>query len=95
MTLSGAWEARLFPSLSAEGRARYFLRTDSDTFYDPHLENDSYLLGLELSGALRWVPVSDLLFSLGGGVFLPRTGRALGDDAPVCRRLTAGVIFSF
>jgi hypothetical protein len=94
MALSGGYEARLFSGLSAEAEARYFLRTDSSTFYDPHLEGDSRLLGLELSGALRWAPVSDLSFSLGGGVFLPRTGRAFAEDAPVYRRLTAGVIFS-
>jgi hypothetical protein len=96
MVLKTGYEARFLSGFSAELDARYFLRTDSSTFSDPWLEreNESRLLGLELSGALRWAPVSDISLSLGGGVFLPRTGGAFMKDAPLYKRLTAGVVFS-
>jgi hypothetical protein len=97
MVLRAGYEARFFPSLSAEAEARYFIRTDSSTFTDPFLKSpgDSYLLGLEASLSLLWAPFSDLSFTLGGGVFFPRTGRAFREDAPLYRRLTLGAIFSF
>jgi hypothetical protein len=96
MVLKAGYEARFFSGLSAGLDGRYFLRTDSSTFSDPWLEqgNESRLVGLELSGALRWTPVSDISLSLGGGVFLPRTGGAFKEDAPLYRRLTAGVVLS-
>jgi hypothetical protein len=94
MVVSAGYEARFLSSLSAGLEGRYFLRTDSATFTDPHLKGASRLLGLELSLSLRWAPVSDLSFSLGGGLFLPRTGEAL-KEAPVSGQVSAGMIFSF
>jgi hypothetical protein len=94
MVLSGTYGVRFLSSLSAELWARYFLRTDSSTFADPYLAGKSRLLGLEMSGSLLWAPFSDISLSLGGGLFLPRTGKALGDDAPVYRQMTLGAIFS-
>jgi hypothetical protein len=93
MVLSARYEARLLSGLSAELGGRYFLRTDSTTFSDPRLTGDSRLVGLEIAGALLWAPFSDLSFSLGGGLLLPQTGKALG-DAPLSGRLTLGTVFS-
>jgi hypothetical protein len=94
MVLSAGYEARFLSAFSAEAGARYFLRTDAVTFTDPYLEGDSRLLGLEVSLALLWAPLSDLSFSARGGVFLPQTGEAL-KEAPVYRQLTLGAILSF
>jgi hypothetical protein len=93
MVLSAGYDARFVSSFSAGLKGRYFIRTDSLTFSDPHLKGDSRLLGLELSLALVWAPFSDLSFNLGGGIFLPETGEAL-KDAPAYRKLTLGAIFS-
>jgi hypothetical protein len=94
MVLSAGYEARIIPALSAEAGARYFLRTDAVTFSDPYLEGGSRLLGLEVSLALRWAPLSDISLSARGGVFLPGTGEAL-KEAPVYRQMTLGAIVSF
>jgi hypothetical protein len=93
MVLSAGYEARFLTGLSAELGGRYFFRTDTVTFSGPYLQGDSPLLGLEVSGALLWAPLSDFSLSLRGGVFLPRTGEAL-KDAPVYRQLTLGLICS-
>jgi hypothetical protein len=95
MTLRGAYELRLLPSLSAEAGFRYFVRTDLVTFVDADLRGDSRLLGGEFSGSLRWVPLSDLSFTVNGGVFLPQTGEAFRDGAPVRWQVSAGAIVSF
>jgi len=92
-TLWAQYKARLLPSLSADLTGRYFIRTDSASFSDPDLDDSNYLLGLELSSTLLWVPFSDLSFSLAGGIFLPQTGNAM--NGPVRWSLTAGAIFSF
>jgi hypothetical protein len=96
MALAARWEARLLSGISGELGLRYFLRTDLATFDDPWLEekNKSYLLGLEPSGSLLWMPFSDISLRLGGGVFLPRTGGAFRDGAPVYWRLTLGAVVS-
>jgi hypothetical protein len=95
MVLSGDYRIRLFSGLSAGLEARYLFRTDSSTFTDPNIKGESRLLGLEIAGSLLWVPLSDISLSLGGGVFLPRTGRAFQDDTPLYRQLTLGLICSF
>jgi len=95
MTITAKYEVRLLPSLSAELRGHYFIRTDSTTFVDPDIEYDSYSLGAELGGALLFVPFSDLSFSLAGGFFLPKTGAAMRDDAPVRWSIGLGCILSF
>jgi len=95
MVLRAGFEARLLPSLSAALRGHYFLRTDSISFLDDDFDKDAYSIGAEFSGSLRWSPFSDLSFSLDGGIFLPKTGASMRDDAPVRGSLTLGAIFSF
>ena len=95
MRLTLKYEARLLPVLSAEVRTHYFFRTDSITFSDPDIAKDAYTLGAEAGGALLFVPLSDLSFSLSGGVFLPKTGAAMHDDAPNRWSLSMGTILSF
>jgi len=95
MILRANYAALLLPSLSAELGGSYFIRTDSTSFTMSYLEDDSYPLGLELDTGLKWVPFSDLSFSLKGGIFLPKTGTAWADDAPVLWRVTMGTVFSF
>ena len=95
MVLKAKYEARLLPSLSADIGGRYYIRNDATSFKDPYLEDESYPLGLELGAGLLWAPLSDLSFSLRGGVFLPKTGTAWADDTPVRWIVTAGTIISF
>jgi hypothetical protein len=95
MVIRPLYEVRLLPSLHAEAGGRYFLRTDSITLSDPGLAGDaSYLVGLELDGALRWAPFSDISLSLSGGLFIPQTGRAMKDDEPLRWTVTLGALFS-
>ena len=91
------YEARFLPSLSAELGGRYFIRTDSTSYVDPvvTLNNKSYFLGAEFDAAIRWVPFSDISFSLTGGIFLPKTGGAMPGDALPRLLLSLGTIFSF
>jgi len=75
---------RLHKTFSADVTASYFLRSDTKTFQsypvvDINENNDAYLLGCELYGRLIWSPLSDLRFTLGGGVFLPSLGNAAPD----------------
>jgi len=95
MIIKANYEARLLPSLFAELTGLYFIRTDSSSFTAPKLEGSSYPLGAEIDAGVLWVPFSDLSFSLKGGVFLPQTGTAWANGAPVLWRITAGTIFSF
>jgi hypothetical protein len=95
MTLRGGYQARFLPSLSAELGMRYFLRTDSSTFSDPDLDDDSYFLGGEVFASALWVPLSDISFTLGGGAFFPQTGTAFRDGAPVRWLFSLKTIFSF
>jgi hypothetical protein len=78
-----AWSARLRPSLSTIISAAYFFRTDRTTYVAPDMDglSASPLLGGELYGSLSWAPFSDVLFSLGGGVFLPQTGKVFTSNA--------------
>ena len=95
MVIRPLYEARLLAFLSAELGGRYFVRTDSITFTDPGLAGDSsYLVGLELDGALRWAPFSDLSLSLSGALFFPKTGKVMKDDEPVRGTVSLGLIFS-
>ena len=88
------YEVRLHPAFSAEIGARYFIRTDSTSFTLPELEDDSYLLGAEFNTSMLWVPLSDLSFSLNGGIFIPKTGNAMSSDAAVRWAITIGTILS-
>jgi len=95
MIIRANYAALLLTTLSVDLGGTYFIRTDSTSFKMLYLEDDSYPLGLELGAGLKWVPFSDLSFSLKGGVFLPKTGSAWEDDAPVLWRVTIGTVFSF
>jgi hypothetical protein len=90
-----AYSARLHRSFSATISGAYFFRTDKTTYAAPDMDagSDSPLLGGELYGALSWAPFSDVLVSLGGGVFLPQTGKVFSDNAELKYRveLAAGV----
>jgi len=91
------YQARVLPSLSADLGGKYFFRNDSTSFTHRYLEEEenTYALGLELGGKIQWVPFSDLSFTVMGGVFLPGTGNAWSDSAPLLWRITAGTAFSF
>ena len=95
MIIRANYETRLLPSLTAKLAGSYFIRTDSTSFDMIHLGNTSYPLGLELATNVLWAPFSDIAFSVKGGVFLPKTGTAWTDEAPVMWRITAGTIISF
>jgi hypothetical protein len=99
MVIRANYEARIVSPFSAALGARYFIRTDSVSFTDPYkdnyLENDSHLLGAEIDASLLWVPVSDLSFSLAGGIFLPQTGQAFASGAPLIWSVSLGTVVSF
>ena len=95
MVILTDFEARLLHSLSAGLGMRYFFRTDSGSFKDQDINKSTYPLGAELSGSALWAPFSDLSFSMEGGIFLPKTGTAMRDDAPVRWTVVLGTIFSF
>ena len=95
MILRANYHAYFLQSISADIGCRYLIRTDSTSFAAPYLENDAYPLGLELDAGLLWVPMSDVSLSMKGGIFLPKTGSAWADDAPVLWRLTIGTMLSF
>jgi hypothetical protein len=90
-----AYTVRLHQSFSASISGAYFFRTDKTTCAAPDMnaESASPLLGGELYGALSWEPFSDLLVSLGGGVFLPQTGKVFSPDTGIKYRveLAAGI----
>ncbi|MCL2070529.1 MAG: hypothetical protein FWH19_06045 [Treponema sp.] len=54
-------------------------------FIDNYDDDSSGLLGGEVFGKLNWAPVSDILFTVGGGVFLPSLGNVTPDANPVWR----------
>jgi hypothetical protein len=95
--VEGEYAARLHPSLSANLEAAYFFRTDSLTYGDPDLDETSLspLLGGEVYGGLTWAPVSDIAFTLGGGLFFPQLGKAFVEDASTRWRFSLETIFSF
>jgi hypothetical protein len=90
-----AYSARFHRSFSTTVSAAYFFRTDKTTYAASDMDagSASPFLGGEIYGSLSWAPFSDVLFSLGGGVFLPRTGKVFSDNAKVKYRveLTAGI----
>ena len=57
--------------------------------------SESPLLGGEVFLGLSWAPFSDLVFTLGGGLFFPQMGKAFLDDADIKYRvgLTADISF--
>jgi hypothetical protein len=95
--VTGSYTARLFKTLSAEAGLHYFIRTDVETYADADLdpESSSRLLGGEVYGSAVWAAESGLRLTAGGGVFLPGTGRAFREDAPVRWKVSGGVVLSF
>jgi hypothetical protein len=78
-----AYTARLRRSLATDISGAYFFRTDKTTYMVPDRDADSSspFLGAEIYGALSWTPFSDVLLSLGAGIFLPGTGGFFLDEA--------------
>jgi hypothetical protein len=97
MQIQASYMARLVRSFSMDLEAAYFLRTDNLTFSDPDLDSsvDSYLLGGEFYGSFTWVPVSDVSFIAGGGVFLPGLGKAFVSDAKLKWLISLGLMIAF
>ncbi|MFP3040223.1 hypothetical protein LQZ19_00225 [Treponema primitia] len=95
--IQGSYTRRLHKAISAEGSAAYFFRTDTTTYRDTELDTDSRspLLGGELAANLIWAPVSDIAFTLGGGAFLPQTGKAFASGAAVKWRVSLETLLSF
>jgi hypothetical protein len=95
--VEAGYTARLHNTLSAEVQAAYFFRTDSHTYNDPEIDMTSLsaLLGAEVFGGLTWAPVSDISFSLGGGVFFPQSGKAFAADTAMRWRVSLEAILSF
>jgi hypothetical protein len=95
--VEAAYMRRLHTALSAEVSAAYFFRTDTSVYADPELDAASLspLLGAEVYGGLIFAPVSDVSFSLGGGVFIPKTGQSFIQEAPLRWRASLGTILSF
>ncbi|MDR1288046.1 MAG: hypothetical protein LBK08_10595, partial [Treponema sp.] len=91
-----AYSARFHRSFSAAISGAYFFRTDKTTYAAPDMdaESSSPLLGGEIYGALSWEPFSDVLVSLGGGVFLPQTGEVFSDDAEIKYRVELAAAIS-
>jgi hypothetical protein len=84
-------------ALSAEFSGAYFFRTDTVTYSDSELDPASLspLIGPEAAVGLTWVPVSDLSFTLGAGLFFPQLGKSFMPGAALKRRISIGTIFSF
>jgi hypothetical protein len=95
--VEAGYAVRLHNVLSVEAGTAYFFRTDSHTYSDPDLDEDSLspLLGGEVSGSLTWAPVSDISFTLGGGAFFPQWGKAFASDAAMRWRVSLETILSF
>ena len=86
---------RLSEGLFMEAYAAYLFRTDLVHFDTPGMDpaSKSPFMGGELYLGFSWSPLSDLIFSLGGGMFLPQMGNVFSGDAGIKYRLeiTAGI----
>ena len=91
------YTVRLRRTLMGTLSAAYFFRTDDKTYLLPEMDanSNSPLLGGEFYCGMRWLPLSDVLFGIGGGLFFPQMGRVFRDDTEVMYRveLTASVSF--
>jgi hypothetical protein len=95
-TLTGKYSARVHRTVSVSGSGTYFFRTDGDTLIGvDYPASDSRMVGGELYGTILWAPASDLMLTLGGGAFLPKTGNVFDDSTPVRWRFATGIVFSF
>ena len=95
MIMRANYQVRFLPSLAAELGGRYFIRTDTKSYSDPYLNNDSRLLGAEAAATIYWVPVSDFSLSLAGGIFFPKTGNAMASNTPLRWAMNLSSTFSF
>jgi hypothetical protein len=93
------YSLRILRSLSLGLQGACILRTDLSSYQDPAGEllnsSSSPLLGEEVYARLSWAPLSDLSFTLGGGVFFPNWGGAYADQARIRWRINLGSLFSF
>ncbi|MCL2127196.1 MAG: hypothetical protein FWH38_02980 [Treponema sp.] len=91
-----AYTARLHRTLYGEIFTAYLFRTDTVTYgaAGMDLSSGSPLLGGEFYLGLAWAPFTDLVFNLGGGVFLPQRGKAFEDDAKIKYRVELAAGFS-
>jgi len=95
--LSLEYAARFHRSFSAVLSSSYFIRNDLETYTGYPVgwtdESDGHFLGNEFFGRLYWSPVSDILFTVGGGLFMPSMGDA-APDAKNLWRIEAGLVIS-
>jgi hypothetical protein len=91
------YTTRLHNSLAADVQTAYFFRTDTLSYSDPELDENSRspLLGGEIYGGLVWAPVSDISLTLGGGVFFPQWGKSFAPDTSARWRVSLEAVFSF
>ena len=92
MTIRGIYQVRFSQGFAAYIGGRYFIRTDTVSFADPYIVNDSRLLGAEADGSVQWNPFSDFSFSASGGIYFPRTGKAMA--GPLRWSIKISAIFS-
>jgi hypothetical protein len=94
--LEAAYTARFYRSLSADISAAYYFRTDTTTYNGPDTDtaSPSPLLGAEIYGGLSWAPYSDVLLSIGGGIFLTQRGRFFLEAAKTKYRIEAAAAIS-
>jgi hypothetical protein len=97
MHTRASYRVRPIESLSMDAAFSYFVRTDTETFYDSELNmaSDSRLLGGELYCSVRWAPDIALQLTVGGGAFFPGMGRAFNNDAAMRWKAVLGLIVSF
>ena len=92
--VQSAYTIRPHHTFFTELYAAYLFRTDTVSFVpnDINTESGSPLLGTELCLGFSWMPFSDIILNLNGGVFLPQKG-AFTNDAKLQYRieLTAGI----
>jgi hypothetical protein len=95
LALKGKYTLRFFRNFSAAAEGSYFIRTDGETIIgENYPASGKRLLGGELYGTLMWAPATDLMVTVGGGVFLPQRGNSFAADAPALWKITAGFILS-
>jgi hypothetical protein len=95
--IEGQYTVRPHRAFSAELNAAYLFRTDETSFFDNdiNIQSNSSLLGGEVHGSITWMPLSDIMVSLGGGVFSPHRGTAFKNGAGLRYSLSAGITLSF
>jgi hypothetical protein len=87
--LQADYTTRLQRGLFMEIFAAYLFRTDTIHFASPGIDpvSDSPFLGAEIFMGISWAAFSDLIFSVGGGLFLPQLGNVFTIDTAIKYRL--------